>query len=157
VDLSASVGVAVTGDELPGAADELRRLLAQEETPDLHLALGLVTFLYGGLAEAEKHLHAAFVGFRQERRHRRAALAAAHLGRLEYAGFANPVLAGGWFARGIGLLDGDEDCVERGWLALGMLGCSVASADELDANGRLALRLARAHGDTDLECRALAD
>ena len=80
-----------------------------------------------------------------------------HLGRLEYAGFANPVVAGGWFARGIGMLDGDEDCPERGWLALGMLGCSVASADELDENGRLALRLARTHGDTDLECRALAD
>ena len=147
----------MTADELPGAADELRRLLAEAESPDLHLALGLVTFLYGGLAEAEQHLHTAFLGFRQARRHRRAALVAAHLGRLEYAGFANPVVAGGWFARGIGLLDGDEDCPERGWLALGMLGCSVASADELDENGRLALRLARAHADTDLECRALAD
>jgi DNA-binding CsgD family transcriptional regulator/Tfp pilus assembly protein PilF len=157
VDLSASVGVGVTGEELPGAADELRRLLAEDDTPDLHLALGLVVFLYGALAEAEEHLHAAFVGFRRERRHRKAALAAAHLGRLEYAGFANPMVAGGWFARGVGLLEGDEDCPERGWLALGMLGCSVSSADELDANGRLALRLARAHDDTDLECRALAD
>lgn len=147
----------MTADELPGAADELRRLLAEAESPDLHLALGLVVFLYGGLAEAEEHLHAAFLGFRQERRHRRAALAAGHLGRLQYSGFANPVVAGGWFARGIGLLDGDEDCPERGWLALGLIGCSVASADELDTNGRLALRLARAHGDTDLECRALAD
>jgi DNA-binding CsgD family transcriptional regulator/Tfp pilus assembly protein PilF len=157
VDLSASVGVAVTAEELPGAADELRRLLAEAESPDLHLALGLVTFLYGGLAETEQYLHTAFRGFRRERRARRAALVAAHLGRLEYAGFANPVVAGGWFARGIDLLDGDEDCPERGWLALGMLGCSVASADELDENGRLALRLARTHGDTDLECRALAD
>jgi len=157
VDVSASVGVAVTGEELPHAADDLRALLAEGETPDLHLALGLVTFLYGDLGEAELHLHAAFLGFRRDGRTRKAALAATHLGRLEYAGFANPVVAGGWFARGLSLLEGDEDCVERGWLALGMLGCSVASADELDANGRLALRLARAHDDADLECRALAD
>jgi DNA-binding CsgD family transcriptional regulator len=157
VDLSASVGVAVTGDDLPHAADELRALLEDAGEPDVHLALGLVTFLYGHLGEAEHHLHAAFRGFRREGRTRRAALAAAHLGRLEYAGFANPVVAGGWFARGISLLEGDEECVERGWLALGMLGCSVVSADELDRNGRLALQLARAHGDSDLECRARAD
>lgn len=157
MDLSASVGIAVTGEELPTAAAELRALLADGETPELHLALGMVTFLYGDLGEAEPHLHAAFLGFRREGRNRRAALAATHLGRLEYAGFANPVVASGWFARGLTLLEDDEDCVERGWLALGMLGCSVASADELDANGRLALRLARAHGDADLECRALAD
>jgi DNA-binding CsgD family transcriptional regulator/Tfp pilus assembly protein PilF len=157
VDLAASVGVGVTGDELPHAAEDLRGMLAESGTPDLHLALGLVTFLYGDLGEAEEHLHAAFLGFRRERRTRKAALAATHLGRLEYSGFANPVAAGGWFARGASLLEGDESCVERGWLALGMLGCSVVSAAELDANGRLALRLAREHGDTDLECRALAD
>jgi DNA-binding CsgD family transcriptional regulator/Tfp pilus assembly protein PilF len=157
VDVSASVGVAVTPDELPHAADDLRALLADGETPDLHLALGLVTFLYGHLGEAEPHMRAAFLGFRREGRTRKAALAAAHLGRLEYAGFGNPVVARGWFARGLGLLEGEEDCVERGWLALGMLGCAVVSADELDANGRLALRLARRHGDADLECRALAD
>jgi ATP/maltotriose-dependent transcriptional regulator MalT len=157
VDLTASVGVGVTGDELPHAAEDLRALLAESDTPDLHLALGLVAFLYGDLGEAEQHLHAAFLGFRRERRTRKAALAATHLGRLEHAGFANPVAAGGWFARGLGLLEGDEFCVERGWLALGMLGCSVVSAAELDANGRLALRLARERGDTDLECRALAD
>jgi DNA-binding CsgD family transcriptional regulator len=157
VDLAASVGVGVTGDELPTAADTLGALLAERETPDLHLALGLVSFLYGDLGATEQHLHAAFLGFRHDGRTRKAALAAAHLGRLEHAGFANPVAAGGWFARGISLLDGDEDCVERGWLALGMLGCSVVSADQLDADGRLALRLARAHADVDLECRALAD
>jgi DNA-binding CsgD family transcriptional regulator/Tfp pilus assembly protein PilF len=157
VDVSASVGIAVTGEELPRAVEELRALLAEGETPDLHLGLGLVTFLFGDLREAEQHMHAAFRGFRREGRNRRAALAATHLGRLEHAGFANPAVAAGWFARALGLLEDDEDCVERGWLALGMLGCSVVSADELDASGRLALRLARAHGDGDLECRALAD
>ena len=160
MDLAASVGVGVTADELPHAADDLRALLAaaaEAEAPDLHLALGLVSFLYGDLAAAEQHLHTALVGFRHAGRTRRAALTAAHLGRLEYAGFANPAVAAGWFARGLAMLEGDEDCVERGWLALGMLGCLVPSADELHANGRLALRLARAHGDSDLECRALAD
>jgi DNA-binding CsgD family transcriptional regulator/Tfp pilus assembly protein PilF len=157
VEVGASVGLSLTGAELPGAADELRERLATDETADVRLALGLATFLQGAIDEAEGQLRAAFLGFQHEGRTRRAALAAAHLGRLEYAGFANPVVAAGWFARGLQLLDGDEDCVERGWLALGMLGCLVASADDLHRDARLALQLARAHGDVDLECRALGD
>jgi DNA-binding CsgD family transcriptional regulator len=157
VDVTASVGVSLTADELPTATERLGAELAAAETCDLHLALGLVRYLSGAIPEAEQHLRTAYLGFVAEGRVRRAALAAAHLGRLEYHAFVNPVVAAGWFGRGVQLLDGDEDCVERGWLALGMLGCSVSSADELHANAAHALRLARRHHDVDLECRALAD
>ncbi|HET8581655.1 MAG TPA: LuxR C-terminal-related transcriptional regulator [Jatrophihabitans sp.] len=157
MDITASVGLSLTGDELPYAADRLRADLAEHESCDLRLALGLVTYLTGAVEEAEAQLRQAFLGFQRERRTRRAALAAAHLGRLEYHALVNPVVAAGWFARGVQLLDGDDDCVERGWLALGMLGCSVTSADQLHADAQLALRIARSHRDPDLECRALGD
>lgn len=157
MDITASVGLSLTGAELPTAAAELRARLATEATSDLHLALGLATYLLGGVEEAELHLRHAFLGFQRAGRTRRAAVAAAHLGRVEYHGFVNPVVAAGWFTRGLQLLENDPDCPERGWLALGMLGCSVASARDLHGNAELALQLARRHQDTDLECRALAD
>jgi DNA-binding CsgD family transcriptional regulator len=157
VDVAASVGISLTGDELPTAVEQLTAELATTESNDLHLGLGLVSHLCGAVTEAEHHLRTAYLGFLAEDRVRRAALTAAHLGRLEYHAFVNPVVAAGWFGRGVQLLDGDDDCVERGWLALGMLGCSVSSADELHANAALALELARRHRDVDLECRALAD
>jgi ATP/maltotriose-dependent transcriptional regulator MalT len=157
VDLSASVGLGLTGTELPVAAEVLRARLATEPTDDVRLALGLATYLVGAVEEAEGHLRQAFVGFQRAARHRRAALAAAHLARLEFHGFGNAVVASGWFTRGLQLLADDEDCVERGWLALGILGCSFASADDLHRDAELALRLGRRHGDVDLECRALGD
>ena len=157
MDLDASVGLGITPAELPCAEDQLQRLLAADDSPDLHLALGLAVYLVGRIEEGERHLREAFLRFRRDGRPRKAALTAAHLGRVEYAGFRNPVVAGGWFARGLALLEDDEDCVERGWLALAMLGCSVCSADELHRNAALALSLARRHADSDLECRALAD
>jgi DNA-binding CsgD family transcriptional regulator len=157
VDLTASVGLSLTGAELPFAADELRARLPSADCADLRLGLGLATYLVGAIAEAETHLRAAYLGYQHEGRSRRAALTTAHLGRLEYHGFGNPVVAAGWFARGQQLLADDPDCVERGWLALGMLGCSFASADDLHRDADLALRLGRRHRDADLECRALAD
>ena len=157
VDLTASVGLSLTGAELPYAVDRLRAQLADEERTDTHLALGLAAYLLGGIEEAEAHLRHAYLAFQREHRPRRAALTAAHLGRLEYHAFVNPVVAAGWLTRGVQLLAGDNDCAERGWLALGMLGCSVSSADELHHHAQLALRIARRHQDTDLECRALAD
>jgi ATP/maltotriose-dependent transcriptional regulator MalT len=157
VDLAASVGISLTGDELFTAPNALNALLETDETPDLHLALGLAVFLANDLPSAELHLRTAYLEFGRQKRNRRASLAAGHLGRLEHSGHANSIVAAGWFARGLRLLEGDEECVERGWLALGILGCSNPSAAELESNSTLALRLARRFDDRDLECRALAD
>jgi DNA-binding NarL/FixJ family response regulator len=157
VDLGASVGISLCGDELFTAPNTLNALLEQSETPDLHLAAGLAVFLINDLPSAERHLRAAYLEFGRQKQNRRASLAASHLGRLEHSGRANSIVAAGWFARGLRLLDGDEECVERGWLALGILGCSNPSATELERNSALALRLARRFDDRDLECRALAD
>ncbi|MGH3495914.1 MAG: LuxR C-terminal-related transcriptional regulator [Nocardioidaceae bacterium] len=102
-------------------------------------------------------LECAYRAYRKDGRSRRAALAACHLGRLQHSGFGNAVLAAGWLARALRLLEGDEQCVERGWVALALIGCSIASADALERDAGLALRLARELDDVDLECRALAD
>jgi len=157
VDVAASVGISLAADELFTAPDVLNALMEKDETPDLHLALGLAVFLANDLSAAELHLRTAYLEFGRQKQHRRAALAASHLGRLEHSGRANSIVAAGWFARGLRLLDGDEECVERGWLALGILGCSNPSATELERSSSLALALARRFDDRDLECRALAD
>ena len=45
MDITASVGLSLTGDELPYVADRLRADLAEHESCDLRLALGLVPVL----------------------------------------------------------------------------------------------------------------
>jgi DNA-binding NarL/FixJ family response regulator len=157
VDLGASVGISLTGDELFTAPNVLNALLEEGESPDVRLAFGLASFLVNDLPSAELHLRTAYLEFSRQKQNRRASLAASHLGRLEHSGRANSIVAAGWFARGLRLLDGDDECVERGWLALGILGCSNPSAAELERNSTLALGLARRFDDRDLECRALAD
>jgi DNA-binding CsgD family transcriptional regulator len=157
VDLSASVGLRLTADEVPGAAERLAAELAASPTPELHLAVGLMSYAQADCVSAVRHLEAAYLAFRHQRRLRRASIAATHLGRVHHDGIGSAAVAGGWFARSLRLLDGDEDCPERGWAALGLVGCSVTNADQLASDAALALRLARRFDDVDLECKALAD
>ena len=157
VDLTASVGLRLTADEVPGAAEQLAAKLAAAPTPALHLAAGLMSYAQADSASAVRHLEAAYLGFKRDRRLRRASIAATHLGRVHHDGLGSTAVAGGWFSRALRLLDGDEDCPERGWAALGLVGCSVTNADQLASDAALALRLARRFDDVDLECKALAD
>ena len=157
VDLTASVGLRLTADEVPGAAEQLAAELAAAPTPALHLAAGLMSYAQADSASAVRHLEAAYLGFKRDRRLRRASIAATHLGRVHHDGLGSTAVAGGWFSRALRLLDGDEDCPERGWAALGLVGCSVTNADQLASDAALALRLARRFDDVDLECKALAD
>ncbi len=55
------------------------------------------------------------------------------------------------------MLDREGPCIERGWVLLGLVGCSVADPAALADQAREALDIARALEDTDLECKALAD
>ena len=157
MDLSASVGLRLTAAEVPGAAEQLAAELAASPTPELHLAIGLMSYAQADCPSAVRHLEAAYLGFKRQRRLRRTSIAATHLGRVHHDGIGNNAAAGGWFARSLRLLDGDEDCPERGWAALALVGCSVTSADQLASDAALALRLARRFDDVDLECKALAD
>jgi len=63
-----------------------------------------------------------------------AALAAAAVGRIYFEGLNNQVAARGWFARGRTMLADEGECVERGWVELGLVGCSVTDVGALATN-----------------------
>jgi DNA-binding CsgD family transcriptional regulator/tetratricopeptide (TPR) repeat protein len=157
MDLDASVGLHLDSGDLGAAISELEATLAVDSNPDARLALGLGYYFVGRFDEGEAHLRHAYLAFKDAGRTRKTALAATHLGRIEHSGFGNAVVAAGWFTRARRWLENDEACAERGWLALGIVGCAVTDADELHRNAELALHLGRELGDVDLECRALAD
>lgn len=160
--LDASVGLHfdsgdLVGRDLNAAMAELEAELARDGSPDARLAFGLGCYFVARFDEGEEHLRKAYLEFKDAGRSRKAALAATHLGRIEHSGNGNAVVASGWFTRARRWLEDDDECAERGWLALGIVGCAVTDADALHRNAELALRLARNLGDVDLECRALAD
>jgi tetratricopeptide (TPR) repeat protein len=79
------------------------------------------------------------------------------MGWTYFDGFGNRIAARGWFNRAMRLLEGEGPCIERGWVLVGMIGCSVANAAELEAHATEALAIARRFGERDLEAKALAD
>jgi DNA-binding NarL/FixJ family response regulator len=99
----------------------------------------------------------AFRGLRQSGHKRRAAVAAAAAGRIYFEGYNNFAAARGWFARGRTMLAREGDCVERGWVELGLVGCSVPDVSALAKTAANAVELARRFDDLNLECKALAD
>lgn len=153
VDIAASIGLRVRADEAPHARADLE---AMPESPEVHMALGMVDYLEAHFPDARRHLEMAYLGFQADGRSRRAAVAGSHLAKVASTGVGNNVVAAGWLARAQRVL-GDDDCVERGWLALNKIACSRPDADGLHRDATLALHLARRFGDCDLECLALAD
>jgi DNA-binding NarL/FixJ family response regulator len=143
--------------DIRGAIAALRRLVEASGDPDDRMLLGQLVFLTTDYAEATNQLERAYRDFQSLGMPRQAAMAATHLGRVYFDGLENQVVGRGWFTRALGLLEHEEPCVERGYAALGLVGCSVASADELDASARMALDLAHRFQDRALECKALAD
>jgi len=144
----------------PDLQKRLRDLLLQfdrEGDPDLQLEVAFIEYMSydfdAGLATAQ----AAYRGLRHEGRKRRAALAAAAVGRIYFEGFNNQAAARGWFARGRTMLADEGECVERGWVELGLVGCSVADVGPMATKAAEAVKLARKFDDLDLECKALAD
>jgi len=156
VDLSCSVGLHLRAEE----ADDAAALIAAElagGSADAHLGAGLIYFAVAEFALSAQHLETAFLDYKATGRRRRAALAASHLTRLHFDGTGKQSVAAGWLARARRLLVDDPDCVEAGWVALALIGCSVASADELEEQATKALAIAQRLGDADLECKALGD
>lgn len=106
---------------------------------------------------ALRRAEAAFGTLRRKGLRRAAALAAASIARIYFEGLDNEAAARGWFARGATLLEGEGDCVERGWVELGLVGCSVTDVARLAERAALVVDLARRHDDLSLEAKALAD
>jgi tetratricopeptide (TPR) repeat protein len=55
------------------------------------------------------------------------------------------------------MIEQEEPCVERGWVAITDVGCNANDPEELRGRAEIALEMARRFGDTDLEIKALAD
>lgn len=87
---------------------------------------------------------------------RRAALIAITLASVHHVA-GSDAAARAWLERAGRLLDGEGDCIERGYLAVAIAGCDTRDLGGLLRDTELALALARQHGDTTLEMRALAD
>ena len=52
------------------------------------------------------------------------------------------------------MLADEGECVERGWVELGLVGCSVTDVGALATKAAEAVKLARKFDDLDLECKA---
>jgi len=136
---------------------ELRDRFDREGDPDLQLEAALIEYMIQDFDTALASAQAAYRGLRQQGRNRRAALAAAAVGRIYFEGLNNQAAARGWFARGRTMLADEGECVERGWVELGLVGCSVLDVGALATKAAEAVKLARKFDDLDLECKALAD
>jgi DNA-binding CsgD family transcriptional regulator/tetratricopeptide (TPR) repeat protein len=135
----------------------LRTRLEKGDEPELRHILGLLDYFYLDFARADEELEAAFRAFRHAGRPRAAALVAISLGRLHFDGIGNQAVGRGWLARARSLVEAEPACVEQGWAALGLVGCSVDDTSELEADAMRALELSRSLDDIELECKALAD
>jgi DNA-binding NarL/FixJ family response regulator len=155
--LSSSVGVRLAGVPPAVARQRIAEALAERETPDLRLAMGLLRYLDSDFADSDEQLQAAYLAFRKSGQPHRAALVASHLARVHQDGTGSSSVANGWLGRAERLLAGEGDCIERGWVLLPFTGCNIVDADDLARRSEEALDIARRFDDVDLECKALAD
>jgi ATP/maltotriose-dependent transcriptional regulator MalT len=136
---------------------ELLDRFDHEGDPELQLQAAYLDYMTYDFTNALASAQAAYRGLRRQGRKRRAALAAAAVGRIYFEGLNNHAAARGWFARGRTMLLDEGDCVERGWVELGLVGCSITDVGALATKAAEAVKLARKFDDLDLECKALAD
>ncbi|MGH2717931.1 MAG: tetratricopeptide repeat protein, partial [Actinomycetota bacterium] len=135
----------------------LDEALRGDDDPELHLLRGQMAYVTveGDLAASE--LTAAWNGFERAGLAGRAALAAASLGQLYFECLGNRVAANAWLARASRLIAGAPRCLEQGWVAVTLVGCSISDPTALEANAAVALAIAEEFGDVALEGKALAD
>ena len=154
---AAIVEAKLRAGDFVGLRRVLRERAATPPDPELDHVQGLIEYFHCEFDTALSLLERSFLALRGAHRNRAAALVAVSLGRVQFDGVGDQLAGQGWLSRARSLVEKDEPCVEQGWVALGLVGCSVADAGALDGGARLALDLARLRDDRDLECKALAD
>lgn len=121
------------------------------------LLLGALRMMDERYPEAQQEWEAAFRVLRAAGDGRLAARAAIELAELHAAALGHPSAANGWIERARRCLEGEGPCVEWGYLDLAVMGCDRLDTVDLLAATDRALAVAEAHGDGDLEARALGD
>ncbi len=122
-------------------------------------ALGTSLFMVGSTREAVQAYEQAFAAFARdtsEEAVRKAVRTAIQLVTLHLV-LGEPAAVQGWEQRARRVCAPLGECIERGYLAVARVACDIHDPGELYDNATLALQLARAFGDHDLELRALAD
>lgn len=145
------------GGDVAGGRAMLRSIADAYDEPEDRLLLGRLAYVATDYAEAKSQLERAYHAFRAAHLPRRAAMAASALASLHADGLEEPQVGRGWLGRALRLLEGEDPCVEKGYVLLTLMGASVAGADELAANARAALEVAQQFADRALECKALGD
>ena len=126
------------------------------ESGDALFAGALEARMAGELSTATERMERAHAALVAEGSIPKAVLAAAMLMALR-ATFGDYGAANGWEQRGLRLLRTYGDCVERGYLALGYVGCDIVDPTELIRRADSAYEAATKYGDRDLELRAFAE
>jgi tetratricopeptide (TPR) repeat protein len=143
--------------DLPGAVDVLRSHLGRSPDPEARLDLARLLLPLGAYDEAREQLETAFREFTDAGATKRAALAASHIGSLYLSWIGNRVAGRAWLARAWRMIEQEEPCLERGWIATWDVGCQYEDPDDLRRRAEIALETARSFGDPNLETKALAD
>ncbi|HEX9037692.1 MAG TPA: LuxR C-terminal-related transcriptional regulator [Ktedonobacterales bacterium] len=143
--------------DFTGAISVLRRVADASNEPEDRFRLGSMAYLLTDFGEAQAHLERAYRDFQAASLPRRAAMAATMLGRIHFDMFDDKVVGRAWLARALRLLEHEEPCVEKGYVAVGLFSAYIESADELEASAIAALDIAHQFQDRDLECKALGD
>jgi ATP/maltotriose-dependent transcriptional regulator MalT len=154
---TAGLRASLSAPNLQQRRRELLDRFEDEGDPNIQLEAAQVEYMMHDFTSAIATAQAAYRALRRQGRNRRAALAAATVGRIYFEGLNNNAAARGWFARGRTMLAEEGDCIERGWVELGLVGCSVTDVGALATKAAEAVKLARRFDDLDLECKALAD
>jgi len=156
-DARAQAREAFRRGDLPGAVGVLRSYLEENSDPEARLDLARLLLPLGAYDEAREQLETAFREFTDAAATRRAALAASHIGSLYLSWIGNRVAGRAWLARAWRMIEQEEPCLERGWIATWDVGCQYEDPDDLGRRAEIALETARSFGDPSLEVKALAD
>ncbi len=154
--LDAGLAAFMSGD-LDTSKGSLTAATRAGDVPMAHMLLGALAFADEDLPECQRQWEEAFRLFKQSGDRRGAARAATNLGCLHNDMYGNEAASRGWLARAGRLLDPEGRCVERGYLELALVACSVRDVSALEESATVALDLAIEFNDSSLEARALAD
>ncbi|HEY7134245.1 MAG TPA: LuxR C-terminal-related transcriptional regulator [Acidimicrobiia bacterium] len=148
---------ALQGGDLEQALGALAAALEAGGCPDADELLGGLCYADDDFDGARTNWETAFRRHRDAGNLRAAARVAANLADLHGSALANRAVGNGWLARGLRCLEGQDRCVERGYLELAYVACDRPDVAEIERSAAVALELAIEFGDADLEARALGE